>query len=248
MKLLGGGTLITDDDSTVDLLLFLWVFHLIFFLVHLHSYPSSLTGAYVCLCMCVYVCVCVRERKKKRKGRTSSLLLFWKGGGSCFCSSFQLQILQVILALTEVHHLCLENSCFFVSRFQVQRSLAARWGELVGDRETDKADNNRNKKRREVCGQAGVIGLFFSFFSWVGKGRISVFYLLLPGTREGTGVVWFCFFVEEEEEEEGKKKEPQEELVMWVARFKTSKGGDASRECCRLLIMRREEQEEAPSS
>ncbi len=115
------------------------------------------------------------------------------------------------------------------------------------DRETDKADNNRNKKRREVCGQAGVIGLFFSFFSWVGKGRISVFYLLLPGTREGPGVVWFCFFVEEEEEE-GKKKEPQKELVMWVARFKTSKGGDASRECCRLLIMRREEQEEAPSS
>jgi hypothetical protein len=34
--------------------------------------------------------------------------------------------LQVILALTEVHHLCLENSCVFVSRFQVQRSLAAR--------------------------------------------------------------------------------------------------------------------------
>jgi hypothetical protein len=34
--------------------------------------------------------------------------------------------LQVILALTKVHHLCLGNSCFFVSRFQVQRSLAAR--------------------------------------------------------------------------------------------------------------------------
>ncbi len=76
--------------------------------------------------MCACVC---GEREKKRKVRTSSLLLFWKGGGaggSCFCSSFQLQILQVILALTEVHHLCLENSCVFVSRFQVQRSLAAR--------------------------------------------------------------------------------------------------------------------------
>ncbi len=117
------------------------------------------------------------------------------------------------------------------------------------DRETVKADNNRNKKRREVCGWAGVIGLFYSFFSWVGKGRISVFICYCRGLEKELELFGFVFLLRRrEEEEEGKKKEPQEELVMWVARFKTSKGGDASRECCRLLIMRREEQEEAPSS